>query len=146
MEVMNMDLTITYQHGESFSLFYVVDRDAPEPDQPAVLSTYRTRRKAERAMAAHRASHLLDVARKIHDERRKLSMYALGRYGDQGPQVSGCDREHFPDVVKNTLRDLASEWGACIDSSFKLWTKKAGRRRSTWLKLKGDDHRLFAYF
>lgn len=32
---------------------------------------------------------------------------ALAKYGDHGPQISGCVREHFPENTKNYLRVLA---------------------------------------
>lgn len=41
---------IVVQHGESGSVFSVVDRDAPEADQPAVLGAYSTRVAAEQAL------------------------------------------------------------------------------------------------
>ena len=32
---------------------------------------------------------------------------ALANYGDHGPDVSGCVRDHFPERVKSELRELA---------------------------------------
>lgn len=32
---------------------------------------------------------------------------AFANYGDHGPLISGCLREHFPDAVKDQLRTLA---------------------------------------
>ena len=32
---------------------------------------------------------------------------ALKKYGDHGPIISGCVRDHFPDDVKHHLRNLA---------------------------------------
>ena len=37
----------------------------------------------------------------------KLTTWALARFGDHGPQISGCMRDHFPDPVKDRLRKLA---------------------------------------
>ena len=34
---------------------------------------------------------------------------ALALYGDHGPQISGCVRDHFPEDVKDHLRALARE-------------------------------------
>lgn len=34
---------------------------------------------------------------------------ALERYGDHGPDISGCVRDHFPAGVKDRLRELARE-------------------------------------
>ena len=36
-----------------------------------------------------------------------LASLALAAHGDHGPDVSGCVRQHFPEAVKKTLRDLA---------------------------------------
>lgn len=32
---------------------------------------------------------------------------AFANYGDHGPQISGCIRDHFPESVKEELRNLA---------------------------------------
>jgi len=32
-----------------------------------------------------------------------LSLHALERYGDHGPLISGCVRDHFPDEIKDKL-------------------------------------------
>lgn len=39
------------------------------------------------------------------------SEFAVARmiHGAHGPDVSGCGRAHFPDKVKDTLRDLARQ-------------------------------------
>lgn len=42
-----MNLQIVTQHGESRSFFYVVNADAPDSEQPAVLATFDTRAAAE---------------------------------------------------------------------------------------------------
>ena len=43
-----------------------------------------------------------------------LAKEALTLYGDHGPAISGCVRDHFPDDVKNHLRELAR---ACSSAS-----------------------------
>lgn len=43
-------------------------------------------------------------ASRMHDAETKA---ALQRYGEHGPQISGCVRAHFPEEVKNRLRGLA---------------------------------------
>lgn len=40
-------------------------------------------------------------------EHSALAATACEKYGDHGPLISGCVREHFPEDVKNLLRDLA---------------------------------------
>lgn len=47
-----MKLKIVVQHGEGKTLFYVVDQNAPEAEQPAVLATCHTMPQAERALIA----------------------------------------------------------------------------------------------
>lgn len=37
-----------------------------------------------------------------------LAAEALATYGNHGPQISGCVRDHFPDTVKDELRHLAA--------------------------------------
>lgn len=36
-----------------------------------------------------------------------LAAKALTEFGEHGPQISGCVREHFPDDVKEKLREYA---------------------------------------
>jgi hypothetical protein len=36
-----MNARVTVQHGESGSVFYVVDADAPESEQPAIIVSSR---------------------------------------------------------------------------------------------------------
>lgn len=38
---------VTTVHGESYSLFHVVQIDAPEEDQPAIVASYKTFGQAE---------------------------------------------------------------------------------------------------
>lgn len=39
----------------------------------------------------------------------KLAEWALKRFGDHGPGISGCVRDHFPGPLKDHLRHLAKE-------------------------------------
>lgn len=36
-----------------------------------------------------------------------VAQAALEEYGDHGPLISGCVRDHFPEKIKNELRELA---------------------------------------
>lgn len=47
-----MRYKVTAWHGESGSIFYVVDSQAPEQDQPAILFSYRNRHTAAGHAAA----------------------------------------------------------------------------------------------
>lgn len=50
------NLAIVAVHGESGSIFHVVDPEASEDDQPAILASYSTRDAAIRAMAVTRGN------------------------------------------------------------------------------------------
>ncbi len=45
------------------------------------------------------------------------SARALANYGDHGPQISGCVRDHFPSAVKERLRNLAQIVGREMDAA-----------------------------
>lgn len=47
-------LKIVVVHGEQYSLFHVVDEDAPEEEQPAILANFRNRGNALRWMVKER--------------------------------------------------------------------------------------------
>lgn len=40
-----------------------------------------------------------------------LSAAALARYGDHGALISGCTRDHFPELIKDQLRALSRQCG-----------------------------------
>ena len=65
-----------------------------------------------------------------HDERAK---WALGEFGDHGPDVSGCVRAHFPEVVKGDLRAYARNVSIYSDAAYAKRPK--GVRVSTMRKL-----------
>lgn len=53
---------------------------------------------------------------------------ALKRYGDHGPDISGCVRDHFPETVKNRLRDLARQVATSSDAGYaarpaRVWSR-----------------------
>lgn len=54
-----------------------------------------------------RAAELFADACRISREHCAAAADALHRYGDHGPDVSGCVREHFPAYTKDHLRSLA---------------------------------------
>lgn len=57
---------------------------------------------------------------------------AEGRYGDQGPLISGVVREHFPGPVKDQLRAYVRVINDQMDQSFAHWIA-SGRRSHTWM-------------
>ena len=58
---------------------------------------------------------------------------ALATYGDQGPQISGCGRDHFPDEVKNALRQKAQS--VSFNSSLAHDARPKGMRKATMRQL-----------
>lgn len=65
-----------------------------------------------------------------HDE---LARKALERYGDHGPDISGCVRDHFPEAVKAELRLVAHNVTAFSDAAWRHRPKRV--RHSTMLAL-----------
>lgn len=51
----------------------------------------------------------------------KVAEQALEMYGDHGAQISGCVRDHFPEDVKNNLRNLARE---CANEVNRAWAAR----------------------
>ena len=58
-----------------------------------------------------------------------LAQSALDTWGDHGPLISGCVRDHFPAPVKETLRNLARAVTHYSDSAYQARPK--GARRET---------------
>lgn len=63
-------------------------------------------------------------------EHSDLTRECLRAYGDHGPLISGVVRDHFPELLKNRLRDLARERTRCLDRAVVCW-RASGRRMST---------------
>lgn len=61
-----------------------------------------------------------------HDEE---SAKALEKYGDHGPGISGCVRDHFPDEVKEDLRRLAM--AVAFNSDLAHQARPKGMRKAT---------------
>jgi hypothetical protein len=62
-----------------------------------------------------------------------LARDALATYGDHGPEVSGCVRQHFPSYVQAELRALATEVRLCSQEAHAA--RPRGVRRATMVKL-----------
>lgn len=54
-------------------------------------------------------AHHFTLACKASREHSALAQSAFDKYGDHGPQISGCVRDHFPDHIKDELRFAARE-------------------------------------
>lgn len=66
------------------------------------------------------------AASRYHSE---IASRALAEHGDHGPQVSGIVREHFPEHIKETLRQMAQAVTKHTDAAYKL--RPTGVRHST---------------
>lgn len=62
-------------------------------------------------------------------EHSALAAESLAKYGDHGPDISGCVREHFPEDVKGALRVLARQCSTECDLAYTFRPK--GVRVST---------------
>ena len=61
----------------------------------------------------------------------KMLRNALGTYGSQGPNVSGAGRDHFPEAVKQKLRNQADAVTAYCDLA---WSSKPHKYRDTTMR------------
>jgi hypothetical protein len=62
-----------------------------------------------------------------HKEWIQLAAHALEKYGAHGSLISGVVRDHFPAVMKESLRQLAREASHYSSLAWAHW-KAAGRR------------------
>lgn len=92
--------------------------------------------KPNQEFAKRHAEQLLVLARETANSRGELILTAERVYGDHGSLISGIHRNHFPEEVKNILRDMALQFGSMVDRSFYLWTRMARMRKTTWLRKK----------
>jgi hypothetical protein len=65
---------------------------------------------------------------RAHDS---LTREALAEFGDHGPQISGCIRDHFPESVKETLRTLSRQ---VADASDAAWSLRPPRVHSSTMR------------
>jgi hypothetical protein len=63
---------------------------------------------------------------RVSREHTDLARAAMLKYGDHGPNISGCVREHFPEAVKAELRLLAKTVALYTDAA---WAHKPKRVR-----------------
>lgn len=92
------------------------------------LPEFATWTRADHTRRARQLSTLLDT---LEEEFDRATTCALRDYGDDGPLIAGCVREHFPEHIKSTLRDLASAKGDVRDAAYAHW-RVAGRARHTF--------------
>lgn len=99
---------------------------------------YANLRKAIR----NRASLILLRAAACSRAHDRLARQSLLAYGDHGPNISGCVREHFPTPVKDRLRRLAS---AASGSSFAYTLWRAAGGTLTTYRREHDKHSFGFY-
>ena len=80
-----------------------------------------------------RAAELFTDAARISREYTTARAQALADYGDHGPEISGCVREHFPECTKGYLRALARNVHILTKAGLDARPPRA--RRATILKL-----------
>lgn len=80
-----------------------------------------------------RAAELFEAACEQSRAWDKAAHEALTTYGDHGPQISGCLRDHFPESTKSYLRSLAVNVSLLSDAA---WAARPARvRHATMIKL-----------
>ena len=77
-------------------------------------------------------SHFADGARASRDWDSEFGA-ALKKWGEHGPLISGCGRDHFPEGVKFVLRSLARAVSSHNDMA--MTKRPRGVRRETLHKL-----------
>lgn len=70
------------------------------------------------------AAELFAMACASSREHSALARRALTEYGDHGPLISGCVRDHFPEWVKDGLRALARDVTRCSGLAHSLRPKR----------------------
>lgn len=65
-----------------------------------------------------RAAHCFRMACAHSRAHTILARDALLVYGNHGPDISGCVRDHFPDNVKDLLRESAREVSRACDAAY----------------------------
>lgn len=77
---------------------------------------YKLTKRDKMLLDKHRAlCHAFEqicAASRLHS---KMAKDALKEFGSHGPDISGCVRDHFPEHVKNQLRDLARKASASVN-------------------------------
>ncbi len=61
---------------------------------------------------------------------------ALAKYGDHGAQISGCVRDHFPEDVKNELRNWARSVSVLSDAAY---AARPARVRTATIRRLGQE-------
>lgn len=92
----------------------------------------RRRNILDRADLQLSARCFADACR-VSREHTELARAAMLKYGDHGPDISGCVREHFPENVKNELRLLAKTVSLYTDAAWKHKPKRVHHRTMFYL-------------
>ncbi len=81
------------------------------------------------------AIKLFEKATRASRAHYRLVSDSMDEYGDQGPQISGIVREHFPTDVKNRLRKLSRDINKYADAAY--YARPKGVRNTTMQALAG---------
>lgn len=84
-----------------------------------------------REQHAREARYALGTALALENTYFLLVRTAEETYGNQGPLISGIVRDHFPDEVKHTFRELVRRVSREFDRSIVHW-HAAGKQIHTW--------------
>lgn len=103
-------------------------------DDPRLFSRFPQFRAWSKVDHLRESAYARTVASELESTYGRLVSAALDTYGDHGTLISGCVQDHFPEVVKDTLRTLAYRASKEFSRSLTHWYA-AGRRSSTWRKV-----------
>jgi hypothetical protein len=95
---------------------------------------------SERERRSQEAIGCLGAAKALRQTRASWVRDAFQQYGDQGSLISGIEREHWPEELKDRLRTNAREIGQAVADAYKCW-RKAGRRVHTLRRI-AENYRI----
>lgn len=95
-----------------------------------------TRRDPD-GVLTNQALGCLGAAKALRTTRASWVREAYAAYGDQGPLISGIERDHWPAELKDRLRVNARAITQAMDDAYKIW-RQAGRRVETIRALQND--------
>lgn len=95
-----------------------------EPRLMKRIPAFAKMTKAEHLAKAHEFQAKARVAKHAYNEAVKA---AVAKHGEKGPIISGAYQEHFPEDVKDQLRELAHKGPIYSDAALAHW-KNAGKR------------------
>ena len=83
---------------------------------------------------------LLEHAKRLREWRSSAVKWAYACYGDGGSLISGIERNHFPERVKDDLRANARAIANTLDAAYSCW--KWSRRRADTFRALARQYRV----